>query len=317
MEDEDRRDARDREGAVEANEHGNAASDANEIADAEALYRRAIALDPTYAAPWFNLGILLKHDRAWPEARRCAEQALALGTANREGALWNLGIAATALGDWPAARAAWRGVGITIPDGEGPLDLDFGLTPVRMRTENHEVVWCRRIDPARAIVRSIPLPESGRRFGDLLLHDGAPNGYRKLGDQERAVFDELELLAPSSFSTFRVRLHAAEARGVEELVRAFAEAGLGAEDWTSSVQILCRACSEGRPHEHEGEHGKEKENAGTAAAHDVWSAKRDFAAAAVSMEAAVRVLDAWARAGAHGSRGFEAPEEVVEGAPLA
>lgn len=77
-----------------------------------------------------------------------------------EAAWWNLGIAATALGEWREARTAWRACGIEIPEGDGPPDLDFGLVPVRLDPAGcGEVVWCRRIDPARAVIRNVPLPE--------------------------------------------------------------------------------------------------------------------------------------------------------------
>lgn len=188
--------------------------------------------------------------------RRATELA-----ADDEAAWWNLGIAATALGDWPTARAAWKGFGINLPEGEGPIEIDYGLVPIRLRpAEVGEVVWGRRIDPARAIVDSVPLPESDRRWRDLVLHDGAPNGYRKLGDQEVPVFDELELLAASPFTTFVAEVACAGPRAAAALVERLDEVeDTRAEDWTASVRTLCRACSEGRPHEH---HDHEAADAG-------------------------------------------------------
>ena len=121
------------------------------------------------------------------------------------GTTWNAGIAATALGRWERARAAWASVGITMPPGDGPVEMRIGPTPVRVSpAENPEVVWCDRIDPCRAIIQSVPLPESDRRYGDLLLHDGEARGRRQSGNQSVPVFDELDVLERSAYGTWEI-----------------------------------------------------------------------------------------------------------------
>ncbi len=216
------------------------------IAEAVQHYQKAIKLSPSWAVPWYNLGLLRKRQHNWEESRRCNQKAVTLDPAD-EAAWWNLGIAATALEDWTEARRAWKAFGINIPEGEGPIEMNIGLTPIRINADDApEVVWCRRIDPARAVVACIPLPQSEHRFGDLLLHDGAPNGYRKVGNHEVPVFDELQLLAPSEFGTFEAIVEGVTADDVEELTERATETGLSAEDW-SRVRHLCKACSEGRP----------------------------------------------------------------------
>jgi hypothetical protein len=116
--------------------------------------------------------------------------------------------------------------------------------------EGAEVVWCDRIDPARARIRSIPLPDSGHRFEDLVLHDGAPNGYRRLGDREVPVFDCLALLEASPFSTFEAQVELADPTASVAMLEQLAdEREAAAEDWSTSVRVLCQACSEGRPHD--------------------------------------------------------------------
>ena len=82
-------------------------------------------------------------------------------------AWWNLGIAATALGRWDVARSAWRGFGINMPKGDGPIDFPCGTCPIRINPDGDaEVVWAERIDPARAELLSIPFPESNHRWKD-------------------------------------------------------------------------------------------------------------------------------------------------------
>jgi hypothetical protein len=97
----------------------------------------------------------------------CNERAAALGGAEGDPAWWNLGIAATALRRWDAARDAWRRFGIQVPDGTGELQMDLGPAPVRLDPDGRaEVVWGRRVDPARIVVINVPTPESGHRWGD-------------------------------------------------------------------------------------------------------------------------------------------------------
>lgn len=234
--------------AIEANERGRRADEAGDRETAEAAYVEAARLAPRWVSPWFNLGILYKLTARWEDAAEACRRALDLDPAS-EGASWNLGIAATALGDWPEARRAWRACGLAFPDGDGPLDLRLGPVPIRVSVSGApEVVWCDRLDPARAVVRSVPTPESGRRHGDLVLHDGAPSGWRFLGDREVPVFDELALLAPSRTSTFVVEVDVPTLDDSRALEAALSARGLIAEDWTMQVRMLCRACSEGRPH---------------------------------------------------------------------
>ncbi len=138
---------------------GIALEERGESARAEENYRRAIRWDRRWSVPWYNLGLLYKGQGNWPESLRHNRRAVELDSSD-EAAWWNLGIAATALGEWREARAAWRACGIEIPEGDGPPDLDFGLVPIRLDPAGcGEVVWCRRIDPARAVIRNVPLPE--------------------------------------------------------------------------------------------------------------------------------------------------------------
>lgn len=224
---------------------GIALEERGESARAEENYRRAINWDRRWSVPWYNLGLLYKQQGNWTESLRHNRRAVELDSSD-EAAWWNLGIAATALGEWHEARAAWRACGIDIPEGDGPPNLDFGLVPIRLDPAGcGEVVWCSRIDPARAVIRNVPLPDSDRRCGDVVLHDGARKGTRRLEGVEVPVFDELALLQPSELGTFIVEISGLSASAVEALTtRAVAE-GVVAEDWTANITMMCQACSEG------------------------------------------------------------------------
>jgi hypothetical protein len=220
-------------------------------------YRRAIRWDRSWSVPWFNLGLLFKRQRNWQESLRHNERAVELN-ASDEGAWWNLGIAATAMGEWGKARAAWQACGIEIPPGDGPLSVDFGQVPVRLNpSSDAEVVWCKRIDPARAVILNVPLPESGHRCGDLLLHDGSREGSRVLKGVEVPVFNALELLQPSHFGTFILKIDGLNTADADALVDCLSVQHIHAEDWSSNIVPLCQACSEGRV-EHDQHHTAEQ-----------------------------------------------------------
>ena len=226
--------------------------------DALPLARRWVELAPDAWTAHADRAVAAKHARAWAECREACLRSRALREGPPDpGVHWNLGIAGTALGDWPAARLGWTGCGIAITPGDGEVQLALGLTPIRIGPRDaQEVVWCERIDPARAIVSNIPMPESGHRLGDLLLHDGEPRGKRMLGSREVSVFDALERLEPSPFATTVVTVRATSEADVAALTELFRAAGAFAEDWSASLHWMCRACSEGRPHaEHDRERG--------------------------------------------------------------
>jgi hypothetical protein len=269
--------------AESLNRMGTRLQDEGRETEAEQAYLRACKARPEWSAPWYNLGLVYKYQGRWADSARCNQRAAELAPEN-QGAWWNLGIAATALGDWTLARHAWRGCGLQVPDGEGPLALDFGSTPVRLDPRGvGEAVWCRRIEPARAIIRGVPLPASGHRAGDVVLHDGAPNGWRTSDGREYPVFDALQRLERSDHATCEAWIEAPSERDVDALGEAADDAGVALEDWTGSLRTLCRACSEGRPHENH-DHELPAE----------WTSRRRIGLALRRMDDGTSLLRTWA-----------------------
>lgn len=247
------------------------ALDDGDDAAAEALARRIVEQDPSDAAMWFDLGLAAKRRRDWPAVIEHNERALAAATApTQDPAAWNLGIAATAVGDWARARRAWSVFGVTVPPGDGPLDMRLGPVPVRLNpgttdlgeeplaldgvVHHPEVVWTARLSPAHARVANVPTPDSGHRWGDLVLHDGVPDGERFDGQRWVPVFNELALLKRSPHVTWTAEVAAPDDADRAELVALVEGIGRAAEDWTTSVQPLCPECSRGRPGEHDHDH---------------------------------------------------------------
>lgn len=183
-------------------------------------------------------GLAHQQAREWDAARDFHRRALDL-TRRTKGApaAWHLGVAATALGDWSLARAAWAAFGIPVAAGVGPIEGDLGPTPVRLAAsdEDGEVVWGRRLCPARVRIENVPLPASGRRFGDVVLLAGTPEGTRTFAGQDWPVFDELALLERSPYPTLTTMLTLAgpeDDAAVEDAEARFVDEGLGFECWT-------------------------------------------------------------------------------------
>jgi tetratricopeptide (TPR) repeat protein len=207
----------------------------------------ACRLRPDWAEAWWNYGVALKHAQRWTDCIEACDRAIALDPDDSAGPRWNAGIAATALGDWERARAAWASCGVQVPPGDGPLEMTIGHAGVRICPDGEpEVVFCRRIDPCRARIVSVPLPESGHRFGDVVLHDGEPRGKRRLGEASITVFDELRLLESAGYGTWRIAVTCRTPEERDALLTLYDGVDGAIEDWTDSV-VLCATCSLGEP----------------------------------------------------------------------
>lgn len=239
-------------------------ADAARAAEADSLAEEMLRQDPADHGLWFDRGMFAKWRRDWAVAQECGGRALELvpeAEREEEPAAWNLGIAATARRDWTTARRAWAAYGIDVGgEGDEPVEADLGPAAVRLnppvryvgqrdleldgREWEPEVVWGLRLDPARIRIASVPTPESGHRFGDVVLHDGEPHGTRRSDGTDHPVFDEIELWERSTVPTLSVSVRADE-DDVTELRHALELEGLEVEDWTTEVGVVCRACSDG------------------------------------------------------------------------
>ena len=245
-------------------------------------YLEAIECDPQKSGSYYNIGLIYKYRGEWQKSFEFNQKANELDPEDKA-ARWNLAIAATALRNWTVARKKWEENGITLEGSEGSIEMDFGLTPVRLNPdENGEVVWATRIDPVRARIDNIPFPESGFRHGDMVLHDGAAVGYRKRGEDEYPVFNVLELFSPSPFTTNVATVSVESESDMDALEKAFSATQSHYEDWTRNVRTLCRACSEGRPHE---QHDHELK--------DEWFPERRLGIAVYPGDDIYRILEQW------------------------
>lgn len=211
------------------------------------IYHEIIAKNEAWSIPYYNLGLIYKYRLDWESSYKYNLRATELNKDDKA-AWWNLGIASTALKKWKAAREAWNGFGFGLEVKENEVSMDLGLAPIRLT--NNEVVWTQRICPARAYIENVPLKDSGYRYNDLILNDGAPNGKRIYDGKEYSVFDELEIIEKSNFKTYSFGVTTTNEDKIEALREMCYNAGVGFENWTQSVRVLCKQCSEGVPHEH-------------------------------------------------------------------
>ena len=232
-----------------------AAWDAEEWQRAADLYEQVLAHFPDEeksAVWWYDAALAHKFLRNWEKAYDLGREAAARAPRGEgDPAFWNLGIAATIRRDWATARDAWDGFGIGLPDGEGEINGRFGNACVRLDTDGErEVVWIERLCPTRGRVVNVPLV-GGRRYGEIVLHDGEPKGERIVDGTNYPVFDELLLFEASDLPTLEVTVNAADTADLEALLGLFAGSGYGAEP-TSGAKLLCACCSEGTHHQGRG-----------------------------------------------------------------
>lgn len=219
-----------------------------QIVESIKLYKKIIQFYPSWATPFYNLGLIHKYRCEWTESFEYNKKACDLNP-DDEASQWNLGISATALMDWKVARMAWNHFGLNLDLSSDEPNMNFGRTPIRLNPDgNGEVVWGLRIDPARTIIENVPFPESNHRYHDLILNDGAPVGHRISNGREYPVFNELQVVKRSSFKTYSTAAYVNDPSHVTKLEELCENENIGFEDW-STIRILCRKCSQGIPHD--------------------------------------------------------------------
>jgi hypothetical protein len=264
------------------NDRGSQSINSGKSTRGERFYKWASSVDPRWSVPWYNLGLHTKNIGRWRDSLRSNQRALELDPSD-EAAWWNLGIAATALRDWSEAGRAWKGCGIEFEATDGEVRTPTVTACVRLDPAGlGEVVWGQRLDPARMVILNVPLPESGHRFHDIILNDGASNGTRiDENGREVPVFDELSIWEVSEYSTFRVSLQIPDEPAEEGLINVCRTQQLGVEDWTT-IRFVCAKCSKGNPGPHECD------------AKPLDDGSRRFGFGARKLEDLSRVLQEWA-----------------------
>ena len=215
---------------------GTGAQAAGDLSAATRSFRLAARLAPSWEAPHFHLGLIARQAGDWEVSLQSNQKAVALSGWPSDEALWNLGIAATAVHNWAEARRAWRGYGFDIPEGQGELTMEMAPVCLRLNPHGNAVlVWGQRIDPARSIITSVPLPGSNHRYHDIILHDGENSGVLEAEDgRTTPIFNALKLWKRSEYLTFRSTVHIAHEDARRSLGQLCLRHGICIEEWAET-----------------------------------------------------------------------------------
>jgi hypothetical protein len=235
---------------------------------ARRAFEELLAHAPNDGNAWFDAGLFHKVRGRWSEALDAAERARAL-LGDEKRVLWNLAIAATALGRGEVAAGAWRSLGLPVTINAAGLAVVGGLDAVEVRVPSRgsghagapvadtalsfEVVRVAPLSPCHGVVETPTLRDAPIDYGDVVLWDGAPVSVSDAGGRPLPRFALLEILRRGDES--RLRFVALEQRAgqVAALEQALPE---GARVFTleARVEAVCSRCAAGevlRPHAHE------------------------------------------------------------------
>lgn len=205
---------------------------AGDVYNATKLYKRVIKLEPEWSLPYFRLLAIYKRRQEWKPAFHYAKRSLALDPSDA-GNWWDLGIAATALKKWRIAKNVWGkfDLPVSLPKTDQTI-FSLALTYGRQM----ELIWARPLCPARAEIISIPRPDSQRFYKDIVLYDRRQlQGHNITGNRKLPIYEYLGHWKHSNYRTFSCWLYTVEDKDVETLAALCANVGFGFENWSNSA----------------------------------------------------------------------------------
>jgi len=199
-----------------------------DVYHATKLYRAVIKLTPEHSFPYQQLSKIYRQRREWKPTLYYSQEAIKRNT--YEQIIWNnLATAATALEKWELAKTALQKIAVSIPvHSSKPI-------PIRIRTRSRrlEIVWTLPLQQLCAKIISIPSPESGRRYGEVILYDWNNNEKHIVGNKTHRVFLEIERFKKSFYRTFSVLLHTDHSSAIQKLEELCYNQQLGFENWSN------------------------------------------------------------------------------------
>ncbi len=201
---------------------------AGDLYHAFKLYKQLIKHAPEWPDPYLALAKLYHERQEWKPSFYYFKKAVSFFPDRRE-AWWSLGIAATALKKWSVARSVWSKFGIT-KMGKAPEGLRLAYNGI------FEILWMQALDPARGQILSIPHPDSGYRFRDILLYERKPIGHHIVNQKRVVVYKEMGLFKRSPFDTHSCLLHDVNAEQIDRLEKLCYDGRLGFEVWSNAAR---------------------------------------------------------------------------------
>lgn len=226
-----------------------------------AAYRAALELAPDNGHWWFDFGVFAKWRARFEESLACMEKAREkLGSTKP--VLWNLAIAATALGRGEVAVEAWRTLGLdaAVHASSGMPFVDQ-LPPVQVRVPSRgtgtaaptnvpdraasfELLWIAPLSPCHGVVVTPSFRETMVDYGDVVLWDGAPVSVARDGDRPVPRFPLLAALRRGDERRFRFVGLQQQAGDVEALEGDLPE-GTRVFVHEERVEYVCPRCASG------------------------------------------------------------------------
>ncbi len=239
--------------------------------DAARSLERAIDLEPR--VPWlFDLGLVHKRAGAWPEALDANRRARERSTEAHRGVLFNLAVAATALGRGDEAAQAWRAAGVEATCEPRALPFVEGLPPAQVRlptrgsghagggdvelpdeAASFEAVWVQPLSPCHGVVRSPTHRAAIADFGDVILWDPAPVAVLEIDGEPVPRFPLLGVLREGDERRLRFLALQQRAGQVDAIAEALPE-GVILYPHGERVEIVCPRCAAGErlvEHDHQ------------------------------------------------------------------
>ena len=211
--------------------HARQFAEAGDIYNAIKLLRRIIKTAPDWWLPHAELSDLFKRQGEWKATLHYSKRTVAL-QAGHAPAWRNLGIAATALKKPRLAQMVWNKFGFkpTRPNALMALRLSY--------RQSFEIIWAHPLDPARALVTSIPDPASGRRYHDVLLFDSQPCGHTVSRRRRYPVFDVLGVFKHGHYHTFAIRTNTSSHEALSVLEQLCHQSDMGFENWSRLSRMM-------------------------------------------------------------------------------
>lgn len=233
------------------------------------LLERALADEPERGGWWFNLGLLHKARRAWPEALAANQRARVLLGDDRA-LLWNLAISAVASGQGRLAQEAFQKLGFDAGRSDSGMPYVDGLPPLQVRAATvgsglgpegpvpersvgFELLWVTPISPCHGVVSSATAREASIDYGDVVLWDGVPIGMLEVEGRPVPRFPLLCRLRAGDERRFRFVALQQAAGQVADLGRDLPD-DCRLFVHREQIELLCARCASGEhlhKHAHE------------------------------------------------------------------
>ena len=214
------------------------------------LYKKVIRLAPDWVQPYLHLSVLYKDRADWKTCLHYTQKSLQFDPESTQA--WTiLGLAYTAMKKWKGARQAWNQLGYGFRETDRSTDFDLGAIALCLNPRTQpEVVWARQLDPARAVVLSIPQPGTGHRYLDTILFDPSSEGTQIVGAKKRPAYNELQILRSSPFKTFSVELQEVTDAQIDTLARLCSDEGVGFDNWSAATHLYLPPAGREHPEFH-------------------------------------------------------------------